>query len=119
MALTAGVRLESLELLHRLRPIALEQSRQCAVGEHPAAGLATRTVVSLVVRIADALHLGAARRAGQSEAPVHRHLRPESGDLLREFAVRLLAQPLRPLRQYRADRIVELADRGLVEPLRQ
>src|SRR2546429_338356 len=37
-----------LPLVERLRPVGMEQPRERAVGEHPAAGLAARAVVGLV-----------------------------------------------------------------------
>ena len=49
-----------------------------------AAGLAARAVVGLVLGVDDALHRRAADGARLAEAAVHRHLRPERGDLLRE-----------------------------------
>src|SRR5207248_5900397 len=40
-----------LPLVERLRPVGMEQPRERAVGEHPAAGLAARAVVGLVLGV--------------------------------------------------------------------
>src|SRR5574341_1765502 len=75
-------RMGSVQLIHRAWPALLEQARERAVGEDHAAGLAARAVIGLVLRIDDALHRGAAHRAGLTVASVHRHLRTEGGDVL-------------------------------------
>ena len=67
-----------------LRPVAVEQARQRAIGEQLAAGLAGRAVVGLVLGVADALHRRAADRARLAVLAVHRHLRAERGHLLGE-----------------------------------
>ena len=97
-----------LELLERPRPVAVQQPRQRAVGEQPAAGLAARAVVGLVLGVDDALHRRAADRAGLAEAAVHRHPRAERRDLLGEAVADLGAQPLGPLAEHGA--------RGAVQP---
>src|SRR5580698_11112472 len=76
--------LQRLELIECARPVRTEQSRQAAIGEELAAGLATRTVVRLVVGVADALHRLLTARTGLAITPVHRHLGAKGGDFLRE-----------------------------------
>src|SRR5262245_25202955 len=88
-----------LELGQRLRPVALQQRRQPAVGEQLAAALAHRAVVALVVRVADALHGRTADRARLAVAAVHGHALAERGDLVGETVADFLAQPRGPRAQ--------------------
>src|SRR5713226_2721184 len=71
-----------LELIDRLRPVAVKQTRQGAVREQPAASLTPRTVVRLVLRVHDALHGSAAIGAGLVVTAVHRHAFAKGCDLL-------------------------------------
>ena len=77
-------------------PVVLEQAGQAPVGQHPPAGLAPRTVVRLVLGVADALHRRTAHRAWLPEAPVHRHRVVKGGDLLGESIAGLGAEPIGP-----------------------
>src|SRR5258706_13390548 len=95
------------EVVDRPGPVVLQEPRERAVGEQPAASLATRTVVALVLRVDDPLHGGAAHRAGLLEAAVHRHLVVNPGPLLGKAVAGLRAQQPRPLRQRRARFLVE------------
>src|SRR5436190_23033429 len=94
--------LQLLELVDRFGPILLEQARQRAVGEQAAVRLAARTVVRLVVGIADSLHLGLANGAWLAVLAVHGHLVVKRRDLAREVAMRLLAQSVEPCREHLA-----------------
>src|SRR5262249_1022739 len=81
---TSAIRPSLLHLLERARPIRLQQSRQRAVREQTAVGLAAGAVIGLVVGVDDALHRRAADRTRLAEAAMHGHLRTERGDLLRK-----------------------------------
>ena len=63
-----------------------------------------RTVVGLVVGIANPLHLITASRTRQIEPPMHRHLRPEGRHLLRKALSRLGSKSIHPYRHRRACR---------------
>src|ERR1700723_3467578 len=91
--------LQRFELIERARPVRAEQSRQSAIGEELAPGLATRAVIRLVVGVADALHRIVTARAGFAIAAVHRHLLAKGGDFLGEAAGGLADQPVGPLPQ--------------------
>src|SRR5260221_12990821 len=66
----------ALELIQRLRPVLAQQTRQGAIGEQAAAGLARRTVVRFVPRGRDPLNGRAAPRTGLAVPPVRRDARP-------------------------------------------
>ena len=91
---------EFFQFLDAARPVGLEQPGEGAVGKQFAAGLATRAVVALVVRVDDALHQGRAHRAGLPVLAVHRHPRVERGHLLRKRCPTLRAQELDPLAEH-------------------
>ena len=90
----------------------LQEARERAVGEHPAAGLAARTVVRFVGGVADALDRRAAVRAGLGVAPVHRHAVAKGGDLLGKVLARRGAQAPGPVRQGFAGGREEALDLG-------
>src|SRR5439155_907551 len=71
-------------------------------GEEPAARLAPRAVVRLVLGVDDALHRGAARRARLAVAPVDGHPFAERRDPLGELRTGLPPQPFAPVEQRRA-----------------
>src|SRR5687768_613066 len=91
-----------LELLDRSRPVSLQESRQGAVGQDLAAGLAARAVVGLVVGVPNALHPRSADRARFLISAMHGHLRAECRHLFRKAITRLGAKSIGPLNQYRA-----------------
>src|SRR5215469_1537509 len=99
--------LELFELLERLRPIALEQPRETAVGEELSASLTTRAIVRLIVGVADALHRIAAARAGLAKAPVHYHSFSKRSNALRERGAGFGLQPIDPELQRCARSLVE------------
>src|SRR5687768_12877229 len=99
-----------LELLDPLRPILLEQPRERAVGEQSPLGLATRTVVRLVVRIANALDGGPAHGTRLAVLPVHSHFRAKRRHFLRKLAISLRTKALHPFAQYGLRRVVDPAD---------
>src|ERR1700761_8732941 len=70
----ASAPLQCLDLVERARPVRTEQSRQPAIGEQLAAGLALCAVIRLVVGVADALHRLPTARTRLAIAAVHRHL---------------------------------------------
>src|ERR1700694_3209992 len=80
-----------LHLLERARSVRAQETRKSAGGEAPAARLALRAVVRLVVRVADALDGGAAVGAGLAVAAVDGHRGPEGRHALGEVAARGLA----------------------------
>src|ERR1700675_222031 len=107
-----------LALFHRLerpRPVALEQARERAVGEKPAARLAARAVVDLVLGVNDTLHRRAAHRAGLAIAAVHGHPLAKRGDVLGKSLDRVAGEPLRPLGERAARRLEEPRDLRVVE----
>ena len=71
-------------LLERARPVFAHQARQCSVGEQPPAGLATRAIVRLVVRVRNPSDWGAASRARFSVPSVDRHAFVKGGHFLGE-----------------------------------
>src|SRR5437016_12875607 len=83
---------QRFQLLQRPRPILVQQSRQAAVREHSAAGLAYGTVIGFVGRVANALHLRAATWARLPVLAMHGHLRPEGRNLCGTLSSRPLAQ---------------------------
>src|SRR6266478_9406365 len=91
---------EAAALLHffeRARPVGAQEARQRAVREQPAARLALRAVVGLVVGVTDALHGRAAVGAGAAVAAVHGHFRPEGRDTLGKVAARALPESHDPV----------------------
>src|SRR5215203_3981939 len=96
-----------LQLLHRSRPVVAQESGQRPIRQQPPVGLASRTVVGLVVPVANPLHRRAAVGARLPVAAVHRHPIVEGGHLLREALARLAAQPARPLDERGARRVVQ------------
>ena len=88
------------QLIQVPRPVVFQQARQRAVGEDPASGLASWTVVRLIVGVADSLHGRTAHGTGFPEPAVHRHPRTERGHLLGEAVARLGAQAIRPLEEH-------------------
>src|SRR5436309_12805945 len=95
-------------LSYPLRPILLEQQRQRTVGEQLAAGLAAGTVVRLVVRVTNPLHLRAADRTRTAELSMHGHAGPKGGNIFRE--------PFAGFRQKRADPVGERLLSGAMQP---
>src|SRR5439155_24717289 len=85
-----------------LRPALPGRWRERAVGEEPAARLAPRAAVLLVLGVDDALHRGAARRARLAVAPVDGHPFAERRDPLGELRTGLPPQPFAPVEQRRA-----------------
>src|ERR1019366_3623117 len=81
-----------LQFIERAGPVAAQQPGKPAIGEHPAAGLATRAVVRFVVRVTDAENLRAAPPARFSVAPMNGHAFAKRSDLLREPRARLRRQ---------------------------
>src|SRR5207253_5402166 len=73
-----------LNLIERARPILLQDPRQGAVREQPAARLAGGTVIHLVFGVADTLHRRSVHGARLAEPAVHGHPVPERRHLLRE-----------------------------------
>ena len=98
--------LESFQFVERAWPVVVQQARKSAIGEQAAAGLARRTVVSLVAGIADALDLGSAARSWFAIAAVDRHPRPKCGNFLGKRFARFGPQALGPSEQRRAGRLV-------------
>jgi hypothetical protein len=98
------------QFFNRLWPVALEQARKRAIGEKFAAGLAARTIVHLVFRVADTLHFRAAGRARLPELPVHGHLRAKRRHLRWKPLTGLGAQALGPLRQGALGGVVQARD---------
>src|SRR5689334_8998337 len=109
----------SLQLLHRPRPILFQQPRQCAVREEPPFRLTARTVVRLVVAIADALHGRATYGAGETIAAMDRHVVAERRDLLGEFVAGLGAKTSCPVEQRRASGVIEARDFFVAQPGRE
>src|ERR1700738_1585203 len=99
--------LERFEFVQRARPVLMQQAGKGAVGEQASAGLASRTIIGLVARIADALDFGATARARLAIAPVDRHAGPKRGYLLGKCAGCVGPQTLGPFDQRRARRIVK------------
>src|ERR1700675_2445892 len=87
------------ELVDRARPILLQQSRQGAVREQLPVGLAARAIIRLIVGVPNALYGRTTDRAWLTELAVHSHLFAEGSDFGWKVALRLLAQPVRPLDQ--------------------
>src|ERR1017187_6853022 len=81
-----------LQFIERARPVGAQEPGKAAIGEHPAAGLASRAVVRFVVRIAYAENLRAAPPARFSVAPMNGHAFAKRSDLLREPRARLRRQ---------------------------
>ena len=81
-------------------PIILEKPRKRAVGKDAALSLAARTVVGLIIGIANPLHGGAAHGAGLPEPAVHGHARSEGGYLFRKAIPRLRSKTLDPLEKH-------------------
>src|SRR5258708_4426302 len=100
----AGVR---SDVVDRLGPVVLQEPRERTVGEQPAAGLAARAIVALVLRVDDPLHGRAAHGAGLLEAAVHRHLFAKRRHLLGKAVAGLGAQQTGPLRERGARCLVE------------
>src|SRR5688572_25710016 len=109
LALTLGRPQAAPELVQGAGPVALEQARERPVRKEPAAGLARRAVVDLVLGVDDALHRRAADGAGFPVPAVHGHAFAEGRDLLREGVAGLLAQPLGPLAKHLLRGVVEAA----------
>src|SRR5207247_9328977 len=70
---------ERLQLLQRLRPVLMQETRERTVREEAAARLTARAVVGLVVRVNDPLHGRAAVGTRLAVAAVHRHVGTERG----------------------------------------
>src|SRR5262249_18707171 len=98
-----------LELFWRLRPILLQQHRERTIREQLAARLAARTVIRLVIGITNALYFASAHRTGLFEFPMHGHLGPERGYVLRKTVAGFPPQELDP--------VAECFLRGAVQPL--
>src|SRR3954468_3673145 len=79
------------ELVDRARPILLQQPREGAIREEFSVGLASSTIVGLVVCISNSLNWRATHRAGLSVFPVNRHLVAERRDLRGKIAFRFFA----------------------------
>src|SRR5256885_8923736 len=103
------------QFVDRLRPILFEQARQRAVGEELTVGLAARTIVGLVVGVADTLDGRAADGARFSKFSVHGHFVAEGGDLRREIASRLRSQTIGPFDKYSARRVEKTSNLFFVE----
>src|SRR5690606_878229 len=104
-----------LPLFHRPRPIVLEQPRERTVGQQLSVRLTARAVVRLVLRVANTLDGRAARGAGLTVPPVYGHAFTKRRHLLREAALVLVAQALRPFDEGRARRIEETLPCAIVE----
>src|SRR5438067_73596 len=98
------------QFVDRLRPILFEQARQRAVGEQLTVGLAARTIVGLVVGVADALDGRAADGARFSKFSVHGHLIAERGDLRREIAGRFRSQTIGPFDEHYTRRVEQASN---------
>src|SRR2546423_7970439 len=72
------------QLVDRLGPILLQQSRQRAIGEQLSVRLTARTIIGLVVGVANALHRRTADGAWLTKLSVDRHLVAECGDFCGE-----------------------------------
>src|SRR6185437_3326093 len=107
------------ELVERFRPILLEQAGQGSIGKKPAAGLAARAVVRLVLGVPDALHRTCANGTRQPEAAVNRHVVAEGRYLLGELSARERPQTLRPEPKLLARGRVQALDLRIIEPARQ
>src|SRR5205085_859590 len=103
------------QFVDRLRPILFEQARQRAVDEQLTVGLAARTIVGLVVGVADALDGRAADGARFSKFSVHGHLIAERGDLRREIAGRLRSQTIGAFDEHSARRVEKASNLFFVE----
>src|SRR5712692_1797214 len=101
---------EGLEFVERARPVLVQQAGKSAVGEQASARLASRTIIGLVARVADALDFGATTRAWLAIAAVDRHAGPKRGDLLGKCTSRFGPQTLGPFEQRRARRVVKPLD---------
>ena len=88
----------AFELLDTPWPVLLEQPRQCPVGQQPAAGLTSRTIVRLVCGIANSLHRRAAHGARLTKTPMDRHLFSKGSHLLRESLTGFPSQSVDPFR---------------------
>src|SRR5581483_10513431 len=95
------------EFVERFWPIALEQSRQAAIGEKLSTGLTARAIVRFVIGIADALHGLPATRTGLPEASVYGHLFPKRRHTLREMIGRSGPKTIDPRPQRRLRRFKE------------
>ena len=73
-----------LKFLDGSRPILFQQHGKRAVGEQFSGGLAPRTIIGLVVGVANALDRGAADRTRLPVLAVDRHLFTEGSDFGRE-----------------------------------
>src|SRR5436190_21667629 len=89
--------LAALEVIERLWPVVLQQSRQAAVGEQLAAGLARRAIVRFVGRVLDSLDRRAAHGTRLSIAAVGGHAFAKRRHLLGKFSARLRDQLVTPL----------------------
>src|SRR5436305_11157402 len=98
------------QFVDRLRPILFEQARQRAVGEELTVGLAARTIIGLVVGVADTLDGRAADRARFSEFSVDGHLVAERGDLGREIAGRFRSQTIGPFDEHYTRRVEQASN---------
>ena len=98
--------LQGFEFVERARPVLVQQAGKRAIGEQAAAGLALRTIVSLVARVADALDLGPASRTRLAVAAVNRHPGTKCGYLFGKRAGRFGSQPIGPFEQRRTGRVV-------------
>ncbi len=88
--------LDRFKLVECAGPVGSEETREAAVGEDSAAGLAGGAVVGLVVGVADALDRRGAAWAWEIEAAVNGHIRTEGGDLLGETLLGFLVEAIDP-----------------------
>ena len=88
--------LERLQRFERPRPVRFQQPGQTAIGQKLPTGLAARTVVGFVVRVANALDLFAASWARLSIASVDRHFLTKRSHLFRKISLRLRVQLVYP-----------------------
>src|SRR4029079_1906205 len=105
----------AFEFVESLRPVPSEEARHRAVGEEPAAGLAARAVIRLILGVDDPLNRGAARGARLTIAAVHGHLGAEGRDLLGEARPGLRREAVPPRDERRPDRLAAALDLSLVQ----
>src|SRR5687767_11360633 len=87
------------EVFGSLRPIFVQQARECAIRQQTAACLTTRTIVRLVSRVTNALDLRAAARTRLTVTAVRRHVFAKRSDFFRESFAGFFPQPPDPLHQ--------------------
>src|SRR5688572_6858863 len=95
----------SVELVDRARPVLLQETGQCTVGEQSSLSLAARAIVRFVARIPNPLNRTRANRTRLPVATVNRHPLAESSDLFRKAVPRGLTKTLDPLEERLTSRV--------------